>query len=363
VRAEKVRVKADRRNPARNEPSILPGGQATAVITNDIAYIGGLIVAGHDNGDVVATGAGMVYLLDLRSGKVLGTANVDGPVRAGLVADDTDVFITTEAGSVFKATTFGSFTLRRIVTLQYPDEFGEDTSGRPASLAKYDALGNGKYSVPSIYAAPAVTQDKLFVGFVRQTYYKYPAVVAINRLQSADPYLWVGTDPDKQVDGYGNVRFTPAIYKNLLILGDPYSNAYALHTEDGTLAWRTPLGQSMFQHWPAPVVAGQNVFVARHDGYVHMLDPAIGRRLWSIFLGDEGSAGLVFGARENFSTNTLPRCGTRHGTRLSSPPPPTPTDYWPSRRRTVFSMYSTRTATRVLRLRLGDARCAAERVR
>jgi hypothetical protein len=31
--AEKVRVEADRCNPARNEPSILPGGQATAVIT------------------------------------------------------------------------------------------------------------------------------------------------------------------------------------------------------------------------------------------------------------------------------------------------------------------------------------------
>jgi hypothetical protein len=33
VGAEKVRVESDRCNPVRNEPSILPGGQATAVIT------------------------------------------------------------------------------------------------------------------------------------------------------------------------------------------------------------------------------------------------------------------------------------------------------------------------------------------
>lgn len=297
---------------------------------NDLAYMEGRIVAGNDGGEVVAlsattgkmlwkvrlqgavyakpaysdsgivvaTGAGIVYLLDLQTGKTLSTARVDGPVRAGLVAEDTNVFITTEAGSIYQATTFGTISLHRIATLQYPDEYGDAASTLP-SLAKYNELGGGKFSVASVYAAPLVTNGHLFLGFVRQTYYRYPAVVALRRRPAADPFLWVATDPDQKVRDFGNVRFTPALFRNLLILGNPYSNAvYALRTDDGTVAWHTPLGQSMYQHWSSPVVAGARVFVARHDGSVHMLDAASGKRLWTIFLGDEQTAGLAIGTGE-----------------------------------------------------------------
>jgi hypothetical protein len=49
VRAEKVRVEANRRNPARHEPGILPGGHAPVAITTATEQkFAGFLASGFD---------------------------------------------------------------------------------------------------------------------------------------------------------------------------------------------------------------------------------------------------------------------------------------------------------------------------
>lgn len=297
---------------------------------NDIAYIEGMIVGGNDLGEVfaisaisgeivwkahvdgavyakptysdtgivVGTGAGNLYLLNLQTGAILDKTKVDGGIRAGLIAHETDVYVATESGWLYQFTTFGHFNLWKKISLIYPDEYGSESGSLPQSISRFSSLGNNKYSKPAIYAAPLLTKDKIIVGFVRETYYSYPAVVAI-RLKGKgglEEYLWFGTDPLKKVsDDFGNIRFTPGQFKNLLIFGNPYSNSvYAIDEEDGKVVWSTSLGQSMFQHWSSPLVADGSVYIARHDGLVHKINPANGDRIWSVFLGSNKSAGLTF---------------------------------------------------------------------
>lgn len=303
--------------------------QPSAIDVNDIAFMEGSIVAGNDFGEVVAiaartgevrwrtqldgavyakpayadtgivvaTGKGNLYLLDLADGRIIDQTQVDGGVRAGLVARGSDVFVATESGSIYEFWTFGGFRMSGHVRLVYPDQYGTDLESINLPISRYAQLGDGKFSTPSIYASPLLLDDKMIVGFVRQTGYAYPAVVALTLRNGSfiDELIWYGTDVEGTVGGFGNIRFTPAHFEGSLFFGNPYGNeVYALDAKDGRVLWSTGLGQSMFQHWPSPVVGGGHLYIARHDGYLHKLDPTNGKRLASIFLGINDSAGLAF---------------------------------------------------------------------
>ncbi len=294
---------------------------------NDVAYTDGLLVGGTDGGEVVAvsamsgkprwkaavegrvygrpayveggvavaTGEGRLYLLELRNGATIGEQVLDGPVRAGIASRDTDLWVATEAGSLYQFWVFGSLGDPKSVTpVYYPDEYGDLTleAGAESPLRRYEALGQGRFSRASVYAQPVVLERKVILGFVRQTSYDYPAVATFT---DGGGLAWIGSDAeDKVEDGFGNMRSAPALYENLVICGNPYSNSvYALSLEDGKVVWSTALGQPMFQHWSSPVVAGDAVYVARHDGYLHKLEARTGKRLWSLYLGHPDDAGLV----------------------------------------------------------------------
>jgi len=313
---------------------------------NDLAYMEGLIIGGSDAGEVfavsaisgkvkwqqkldgkvyakpayldegvaVATGKGKLFLLNLNDGKVIDQVQLDGGVRAGMTAKGTDLWIATESGWVYQLTAFGTFNFWRKIKVFYPDSFGRqlNESELPTGTMKYSYLGkddNGEvgFSEARFYAAPLILDDKIILGFVRDTYYSYPAVVAISSQSSGTKVAWFGTDDSQKLgDTFGNIRFTPSEYKDLLIFGNPYSNkAYALSKQDGSLVWETSLGQPMFQHWPSPVVHGDYVYIARHDGYLHKLRAKDGKRLWSIFLGDSESAGLIFRSDQDLPGENL----------------------------------------------------------
>jgi len=313
---------------------------------NDLAYMEGLIIGGSDAGEVfavsamsgkvkwqqkldakvyakpayldagvaVATGKGKLFLLNLNDGQVIDQVQLEGGVRAGMTAKGTNLWIATESGWVYELTAFGTFNFWRKFKVFYPDYFGSklNESELPTGTLKYSYLGkddNGKvgFSEARFYAAPLILDDKIILGFVRETYYSYPAVVAISSQHSGTEVAWFGTDDSQKLgDTFGNIRFTASEYKDLLIFGNPYSNkAYALSKQDGTLVWETSLGQPMFQHWPSPVVHGDYVYIARHDGYLHKLRAKDGKRMWSIFLGDSDSAGLIFRSEQDLPGDNL----------------------------------------------------------
>ncbi|KHD08765.1 hypothetical protein PN36_12690 [Candidatus Thiomargarita nelsonii] len=309
---------------------------------NDLAYMEGLIIGGSDAGEVfavsamsgkvkwqqkldakvyakpayldagvaVATGKGKLFLLNLNDGKVIDQVQLDGGVRAGMTAKGTNLWIATESGWVYQLTAFGTFNSWTKIKVFYPDSFGRqlNESELPTGTMKYSYLGKEVgFSEARFYAAPLILDDKIILGFVRDTYYSYPAVVAISSQHSGTKIAWFGSDDSQKLgDTFGNIRFTPSEYKDLLIFGNPYSNkAYALSKQDGTLVWETSLGQPMFQHWPSPVVHGDYVYIARHDGYLHKLRAKDGKRMWSIFLGDSESAGLIFRSEQDLPGENL----------------------------------------------------------
>jgi len=300
----------------------------TSADFNDLAYMEGYLVGGTDGGEVVAvsaltgklrwkkklqgrvyarpayvdggvavaTGDGILYLLNLSNGSVVDQRKLDGPVRAGLISEGTDLWVTTEAGTVYNLWVFDKFTQVREAKLYVPDKYGDLTFKKDSAdtpLKKYEALGGGSYSVPSIYAPPLLVNKRAVIGFVRQTYYDYPALLSLD--ENSLELQWIATDPLGRVGGFGNIRSAPAAYNDLVISGNPYSNKiFAISANDGGVVWETTLGQSMFQHWSSPVVQDDAVFVARHDGFIHRLKASDGSRAWSLYLGESESAGLSF---------------------------------------------------------------------
>jgi outer membrane protein assembly factor BamB len=209
------------------------------------------------------------------------------------MSDGQHLWVTTTAGSVYRLNASNLATERR-TAVYYPDEFGtaqQSINDFPKGLERYaDDEGTRKYSRATLYAAPVILGGKVIVGFVRGTYYSYPAVMAFDA--DLSNVLWVGTSFGKRSD-FGNIRFSPAHYADKLIFGDPYSNRiYALSESTGSRVWVNELGQKMFQHWSSPVVRNDNVFVARHDGLLHKLRASDGTRIWSIYLGRHESAGI-----------------------------------------------------------------------
>ena len=305
----------------------------SAIDVNEVAFIEGLILVGNDLGEVfaisaasgklrwkikvrgavyakpaysdvgvvIATGKGNLYLLNLNDGNIIDETTVDGGVRAGLVMRDSHVYVATESGTIYHFAVSGGFSSRGKVSLIYPDKYGSNIGYVDESISRFSQLGNGRYSEPSIYSSPLLLDDKMIIGFVRDTYYSYPAVLAFNLMSdgSIGELSWYGTDAEELVGAFGNIRFTPAYYEGYLYFGNPYSNeVYALNAADGKVVWGTELGQPMFQHWPSPVIGTNFLYVARHDGYLHKIDPKTGVRLSSIFLGLHERAGLVFDHNE-----------------------------------------------------------------
>ena len=318
---------------------------------NDLAYMEGLIVGGSDAGEVfaifplngkikwqqkldgkiyakpsylehgvaIATGNGKIFYLDLKNGKVKHMIQLNGKIRAGMAANGSDLWVATESGWIYNLSMMSLGVIRKF-KIFYPDYYSHKLMKyQPATaMTSYYLSEYENEEVESLkarfYAAPLILKDKIIFGFIRDSEHDYPAVVAINYSNYNNYSLaWFGSDDKKQLgDSFGNIRSRASEYKELLIFGNPYSNkAYALSKKDGTLVWKTSLGQPMYQHWSSPVVHRDDVYIARHDGYLHKLHAKDGKRIWSIFLGDKESAGLTFFSEqdlleENFRTQWSP---------------------------------------------------------
>ena len=290
---------------------------------NDLTYINGLVVGGTDSGEVlgigarsgktywtrqfygkvyarpahlregvaVATSIGGLYVLNLNDGVTKASSDLDAGVRAGLVAAQGELWVATVSGMLYRYVAFGEVQLRRESKIYYPDEYGNRLSG--IAIDWYERLGKGRGQLAKFYGAPLVLDDRVILSVVRTGQYDYPPVMAFRKNGRLD---WIGTDPGGMVGGaFGDSRITPASWYGQLIVADPYSNAiYSLATDSGEVVWATDLGHPGFQHWASPVVVNDYVYVARHDGFLHKLQASDGKRIWSMFLGQQVHAGKTF---------------------------------------------------------------------
>jgi len=290
---------------------------------NDLTYINGLVVGGTDSGKVlgigartgktywtrqfygkvyarparlragvaVATSVGRLYVLDLKDGTTKARSELDAGVRAGLVAAQDELWVATVSGTLYRYVGFGEVQLRRESRIFYPDESGNELSG--TAIAWYERLGKGRGQRAKFYGAPLVLDDRVILSVVRARQYDYPPVMAFLKNGQLD---WIGTDPGGMVgSAFGDSRLTPASWYGRLIVADPYSNAvYSLAADSGEVVWATHLGHPDFQHWASPVVANDYVYVARHDGFLHKLQASDGKRIWSMFIGQNSHAGKTF---------------------------------------------------------------------
>ena len=294
---------------------------------NDLAYIEGLVVGGTDSGKVlgigartgttywsrqfygkvharparlrtgvaIATSAGRLYVLNLKDGVTKARSDLDAGVRGGLVASHGELWVATVSGTLYRYMGFGEVQLRRESRIYYPDERGNQLSG--SAIGWYDRLGKGRGQRAKFHSAPLVLDDRVVLSVVRARQYDYPPIMAFQKNGTLD---WIGTDPGGIVgSAFGDSRLTPASWYGRLIVADPHSNAiYSLEADSGEVVWATDLGDPELQHWASPVVSKDYVYVARHDGFLHKLQANNGKRVWSMYIGQNGYAGRTYLADE-----------------------------------------------------------------
>ena len=218
--------------------------------------VGEMVVIGDESGSVVA--------VNQTNGDIIWEEKVaSSNIRGGLAADDQHIYAAFEEGRVACLEMKGHAIW--INDLEYQDEFGEDFQ--------------------QIYGAPTLTDDKLIISFSRSTYYTKPAIYALNK-QLGD-IVWQAAKDESGKVSHGNIRSSVAIWKGLILYGNPYSNSLiAINLNDGTMTWNLPFGDCMFPHWPSPVIANNTLYLGRHDGGFNAVDLEKRKVSWQLYLGD-----------------------------------------------------------------------------
>ncbi|MEO0474784.1 MAG: PQQ-binding-like beta-propeller repeat protein [Planctomycetota bacterium] len=145
-----------------------------------------------------------------------------------------------------------------------------------------------------VYPAPTLTKDGVYIAFARDTMFDVPALAAFSL--DGDT-LWFNEAKDfERADGksFANLRNSPAVYKDKLVYGEPYSNE--MHWSDratGAFVGSTAAGKGHFRHWPSVVIAGNTAYLGRHNGGFYAIDLSGDAALrWTVYLGNHDLAGV-----------------------------------------------------------------------
>ena len=221
---------------------------------------------------VIAGGAkGFINAFDPKTGKKRWSFHHDDALRAGLSSDGEQIYAVYLHG--------------RVVCF--------DLTGKV--LWQRDALdaAHSDSQWHEFYGPPTFHDDAVYLGFARDTTYKTPA---ISKLRANGVFEWsapnAGAFADKQELRFGNLRSSFAVFKDELIFGEPYgNNVLWARPFDGQITKRYQCGLPMFPHWPSPVIAGETMYLARHDGVLHAIDaPQNHNQRWVVYLGDHKKA-------------------------------------------------------------------------
>ena len=289
----------------------------TSSDVNEISYFDGFIVGGCDDGSVhcissktgdlkwvsnLGTGVvskiykyaghseerlivtcynGEVYFLNLNNGDVLDKIELEGKIMSNIEflnnSNQIILYIPTVEGILYELKeTFDSFVVSSATEITYPDNYND--SG---------------FSTAELYSPPFIQGDKLYIGFARQTYYDYPAIVCLDA--NSKEVLWYASDPSKKGSHFGNVRSNLLEDNGQIIFTHPYSNELVgLNKTTGEIDWITNLGRSMFQQWASPVKNDNGFYLSRYDGYLYKVYKSSKQRQWGIYLGQNDDTGVVF---------------------------------------------------------------------
>jgi outer membrane protein assembly factor BamB len=214
---------------------------------------------------VVVENAGAVIAFDKKTGRTAWETKICfSPIRGGCSSDGEKIYAAFVRGSVICLDLSGTVIWKRELTrLSYDKDSREPVE---------------------IYGAPTICDNMVLVTFSRDTYYETPAVYALDKRTGET--IWTGSNGAAARDGYGNIRTSPVIWKNFAVYAEPYSNeVVAIGLKTGACEWSLKVGIPMFPHWPSGAVAGDTLYMPRHDGGLYAVD-LVGKKLkWQFYLG------------------------------------------------------------------------------
>ena len=216
----------------------------------------GLVIVGDSTGTVLA--------VEQKTGVIAwSTKLADTNVRGGVSSDGKRLYVAFLEGKVACLDMKGE----KVWSVNLPDKVSD---------------------LREIYPAPTVAGERLIIAYAKGGMPRRPpAIIALNK--NTGGLLWRTSDPGRVKGGegyYGNIRSSPAVYKDLLVYGEPYSNdLVTISVKDGAVAWKVSMGARMFPHYPSPAVAGGVAYLPRHDGGLYAVDLQARKLKWSLYLG------------------------------------------------------------------------------
>lgn len=229
-------------------------------------------------------------------GNLLWRRTLPGEARGGATASETAIFLTSTAGYVQAVDFKGRQLWQTQVRVPYPLASGR-TDDFPVQ----------------IYAPPTLIHHKLIISFIRHDRDSTPALIALD--PHSGKVLWRANTSQYPHIAWGNIRSSPAVYGNLLVYGEPYSNhVVGVDVDSGQVQWLTAAGKYMFQQWASPAIQGNQVILPRHDGGVYALNATNGNLQWQLFLGEKDKVG------EDVPRNVMTGGGNRGLRTLNSDP-------------------------------------------
>lgn len=224
---------------------------------------------------------GKIYFLNLNNGQIKNKIELKENVMSNIEflnnSNQRILFVPTVQGTLYELKeSFDSFIIASATTITYPDKFSETG-----------------FSKAELYSPPFISGDKMYIGFARQTYYDYPAILCLN-INTKD-VVWHASDPSNRGSQFGNIRTNLLENDGQIIFTHPYSNELVgLEKNTGEVRWITKTGRSMFQQWASPVKNNNGFYLSRYDGYLYKIHISSKKRQWGIYLGQNDDAGVVF---------------------------------------------------------------------
>ena len=210
---------------------------------------------------VVGDSTGAIHMLDLETGKERWNYQMDSAIRGGFSSNGELIFAASQTGLVVALDTAGQVRWR----------FGSQGRG--------------------IYGAPTLVGDSVLLGFVRDTTYPNPALLALSQETGAE--TWYASNPQGFTGGWANIRASVAVSGDLAFWAEAYSDRLvAASVTSGEVKWSAPSGPCFFRQWSSPVVVGDVVLVGRMDGALHAHDVVSGDAVWEYSLANHTDLGF-----------------------------------------------------------------------
>ena len=230
-------------------------GRISAVYRADSPVLGKPLVTDGVGGwsAIFASLAGTVYLIEEHSQTLTVLGEIGGGLRASLVRLNASEFLAaTENGRLVKGV------IR-----------GRELRSYEVASAPADSKWGGEVGLA---AAPLIVGTKVFAGYTRSTYDEQPAVFCVDLVQ--ERVEWTANAHESRGLTFGNVRTTPALIGNRLVVASAYSEGVdILDAHSGVFLDRVRLGKNVFQQWSGPVSVGEGrVAIGRVDGVCSIVD-------------------------------------------------------------------------------------------